>query len=196
MEDILQNTEELKDGDKAELKMEDLMNKLRKLQKGKTALEEELKEGESLKKTLKEELDALHTERSQLEKAYREKEDACKTLQYQCELKEDTNRGHQLNSEHEQLLEEYTFKIQEAKLKHRKQRMKFENQLQQLLEDHKNMYSIYSPERLPVEIENAENANAQLLKAEQIKLLQLKILEEEITRARGLTEKTSENKEN
>ncbi|XP_038843041.1 uncharacterized protein si:ch211-199g17.9 [Salvelinus namaycush] len=87
-------------------------------------------------------------------------------LQFQCEeMEQDSTRQQQLNRKSEDLIEQYRCQIQETKLKHRKHRMKFENQLQQLIEQHKNLHSVFSPDRLPAEIESVENAKSQLLKA-------------------------------
>uniref|UniRef100_A0A3Q3XG91 Synaptonemal complex central element protein 1 n=1 Tax=Mola mola TaxID=94237 RepID=A0A3Q3XG91_MOLML len=84
------------------------------------------------------------------------------------------------NKKSDELLEEYTCEIQELKLKQRKQRMKFENQLHQLMEQHKDLHSMFTPDSLPGEIRSAENTNSQLLSAEQVKLGQLQCLSEEL----------------
>uniref|UniRef100_A0A8C7VC02 Synaptonemal complex central element protein 1 n=1 Tax=Oncorhynchus mykiss TaxID=8022 RepID=A0A8C7VC02_ONCMY len=97
------------------------------------------------------------------------------------------HRQQQLNRKSEDLIEQYRCQIQETKLKHRKHRMKFENHLQQLIEQHKNLHSVFSPDRLPAEIESVENAKSQLLKAEQLKLSQLCHLEEALDEARRQT---------
>ncbi|XP_056438189.1 synaptonemal complex central element protein 1 isoform X1 [Gadus chalcogrammus] len=86
----------------------------------------------------------------------------------------------QLNRQSEETLEQYRCQIQELKLKHRKLRMKFENQLNQLIEQHKNLLTIFTPERLPSEIESAQNSKCQLLATEILKVAQLNILEEEV----------------
>uniref|UniRef100_A0A665U177 Uncharacterized protein n=1 Tax=Echeneis naucrates TaxID=173247 RepID=A0A665U177_ECHNA len=69
------------------------------------------------------------------------------------------------NDKSEELLKQYRYEIQEFILKHRKQRMKFENQLLQLIEQHKKLHSVFTPEKLPEEIENAEQTKWQLLSA-------------------------------
>uniref|UniRef100_A0AAY4BE28 Uncharacterized protein n=1 Tax=Denticeps clupeoides TaxID=299321 RepID=A0AAY4BE28_9TELE len=69
------------------------------------------------------------------------------------------------NQEKEELLELYRCQIEETKLRHRKARVKFGKELQQLMEQHKNLYSAFSPARLPGEVAAAENAAAELLKA-------------------------------
>uniref|UniRef100_A0AAY5L1T9 Synaptonemal complex central element protein 1 n=2 Tax=Esox lucius TaxID=8010 RepID=A0AAY5L1T9_ESOLU len=174
-----------------EPKVEQLTNKLRRLQQGKQALGEEVKEVQSLRDSLQEELDALQTEAYQLEAFHKEKEELCRILQFQCEeIEQDSTRQKQLNRRSKDLIELYRCQIQETKLRHRKQRMKFENQLQQLIEQHKNLHSLFSPDRLPSEIENVTNSKFQLLKAEQQKLSQLCHLEEKLDEARSRTETT------
>ncbi|CAB1350626.1 unnamed protein product, partial [Coregonus sp. 'balchen'] len=155
-----------------EPKVEQLMNKLKNLQQGKRATEEEVKEAHSLRDSLQEELDALQTEAYQLEGVHKEKEELCRVLQFQCEeMEQDSTRQQQLNRKSEDLIEQ----------------MKFENQLQQLIEQHKNLHSVFSPDRLPAEIESVENTKSQLLKAEQLKLSQLCHLEASLDEARRQT---------
>ncbi|XP_064203196.1 synaptonemal complex central element protein 1 isoform X2 [Anguilla rostrata] len=138
-------------GGNSEPKMEELLEKIKEMQLGKKVLEEDLKEAQLLRKSLQKELDTLHAEQYQMEEIQKEREESYRVLQFKCDELEC-----------------------EAK------RMKFENQLQQLIEQHKNLYSVYSPDRLPSEIESLENARSQLLKAEQVKLAQLNRLAEGI----------------
>ncbi|KAJ4928583.1 hypothetical protein JOQ06_016374 [Pogonophryne albipinna] len=139
-----------------EPKVEQLMGKLRRLQQ-------------------------VQTEAYQLEGILKEKEELCRKLQFQsAESEQDSVRQLNQNKKSEELLEQYRCEIQEFKLKHRKQRMKFENQLLHLIEQHKNLHSVFSPERLPDEITSAENRRSQLLAAEQTKLAQLHRLQEEL----------------
>nr|XP_046216728.1 synaptonemal complex central element protein 1 [Oncorhynchus gorbuscha] len=188
VEDVLRPSTKEGGHEDVEPKVEQLMNKLKRLQQGKRAIEEEVKEAQSLRDSLQEELDALQTEAYQLEGVHKEKEESCMVLQFQCEeMEQDSTRQQQLNRKSEDLIEQYRCQIQETKLKHRKHRMKFENQLQQLIEQHKNLHSVFSPDRLPAEIESVENAKSQLLKAEQLKLSQLCHLEEALDEARRQT---------
>ncbi|XP_048849054.1 synaptonemal complex central element protein 1 isoform X2 [Brienomyrus brachyistius] len=166
-----------------EPKLEELKGKIRHLQQVKRTLEEDLREAQCLRHALQEEQDALCTAAHQLEMTYKEKEESCKVLQYKCEeLEFDLKREQQLSSETEDLVQQYTFQIQEMKLKHRKLRMKFEGELQQLMAQHKHLYSVYSPEQLPGEIERLQKVTAQLLKAEELRLSQLNSLEGELKR--------------
>ncbi|KAM3596750.1 uncharacterized protein V6R79_020013 [Siganus canaliculatus] len=171
----------LSDGDMHEIKVEQVTGKLRRLQQGKKVLEDEIKGLNSVAESLEKELDALQTQAYQMGDIHEEKEELCRKLQFQCEGYEQLSaRQLNQNTKTDQLLEQYRCEIQEFNLKHRKQRMKFENQLHQLIEQHKNLYSVFAPERLPDEIRSAENTRNQLLSAEQAKLAQLQHLNEKI----------------
>ncbi|KAI7798812.1 hypothetical protein IRJ41_015857, partial [Triplophysa rosa] len=157
-----------------ELKPDDLFIKLRTLQQAKNDLEYEVKETMLLRSAMKEEDDALTTEALQLEGTLNEKEELSRSLQLKCEdLQQETQRQLEQNHQKDELVKQYYFQIQETKLKHRKLRMKLENRLQQLMEQHKNLSTVFTPQRLPAEIQSAEYTTEQLLKAEQQKLEQL-----------------------
>ncbi|XP_033980385.1 uncharacterized protein si:ch211-199g17.9 [Trematomus bernacchii] len=114
----------------------------------------------------------VQTEAYQLEGILKEKEELCRKLQFQsAESEQDSVRQLNQNRKSEELLEQYRCEVQEFKLKHRKQRMKFENQLLHLIEQHKNLHSVFSPERLSDEITSAENRRSQLLAAGKCPLL-------------------------
>ncbi|XP_061597158.1 uncharacterized protein si:ch211-199g17.9 [Cololabis saira] len=80
----------------------------------------------------------------------------------------------------EDLIEQYKCEIQEIKLKHRKLRMRFANQLQQLTEEHKKLHSVFSLEGLPDQLKSSEETINQLLSVEQRKLAQWQELSEEV----------------
>ncbi|XP_024150621.1 protein Daple isoform X1 [Oryzias melastigma] len=163
-----------------------LIVKLRRLQKGNQTLEGEIKELKQTSDSLQNDLEALHSQSYQLEKVYKEKEvELCRKVQFQCDKSEqDFERELKDHKMRKDLLEQNTCEIQEFKLKHRKLRMRFENQLQHLMEKHKKLHCVFAPERLPDELERAENKKTQLLSVEQLKLAQLQKLEEEIEAAK------------
>ncbi|XP_074543647.1 synaptonemal complex central element protein 1 isoform X2 [Halichoeres trimaculatus] len=146
---------------------------------GKRFLEEEIKEMQSLSDSLQKELATLQTEAYKLEGIRKEKEELSRKLQLQCDQsKQDFARQSEYNSK--ELLEQYKCETQEIRLKQRKQRMKFENQLHLLMEQHKNLHSVFAPDRLPDEIRSAENTNSQLLLAAEKKCAYLNSLHKEI----------------
>ncbi|CAN9504030.1 unnamed protein product [Ophioblennius macclurei] len=154
--------------------MDQLMDKLKKLQLGKQSLEKDMKELGSLYESLQKELSSLQSEAHQVEQIHKEKGELCTMLQFQCEASEqDSVRQLNQNKKLQDQLKQQVCEIQEYKLKQRKQRMRFENQVQQLMKQHKNLHSVFAPERLPEGIASAENTNRQLLSAEQLKLAQL-----------------------
>ncbi|XP_036948303.1 uncharacterized protein si:ch211-199g17.9 isoform X4 [Acanthopagrus latus] len=156
IEDLINVPPLKEDEDMQEVKVDQMLGKLRRLQQ-------------------------VQNEAYQLEGIHKEKEELCRNLQFQCEESEqDSARLLKQNKKSDELLEQYRCEIQEFKLKHRKQRMKFENQLHQLIEQHRNLHSVFTPEMLPDEILSAENIKSQLLSAEQMKLAQLHRLNEEL----------------
>ncbi|KAM8766185.1 synaptonemal complex central element protein 1 [Acanthopagrus schlegelii] len=181
IEDLINVPPLKEDEDMQEVKVDQMLGKLRRLQQGKRVLEEEIKDIKSVSDSLQKELATLQNEAYQLEGIHKEKEELCRNLQFQCEESEqDSARLLKQNKKSDELLEQYRCEIQEFKLKHRKQRMKFENQLHQLIEQHRNLHSVFTPEMLPDEILSAENIKSQLLSAEQMKLSQLHRLDEEL----------------
>ncbi|XP_014843972.1 PREDICTED: synaptonemal complex central element protein 1-like isoform X2 [Poecilia mexicana] len=156
-------------GDLPEPKIEQLMAKLRMLQQEKRQLEEEVRDAQSVHDNLQKEL----------------AEYASSKLQLQCEDSEqDLNKQLKQNKTSEQLLERYRCEIEEVKLKHRKLRLRFENQLLQLIEQHKQLDYAFNPKRLPDELKKAEDIKRQLSSAEQVKLAQLHKLDEEVEEAK------------
>ncbi|XP_030268455.1 uncharacterized protein si:ch211-199g17.9 isoform X3 [Sparus aurata] len=156
IEDLINVPPLKEDEDMREIKVDQMIGKLRRLQQ-------------------------VQNEACQLEGIHKEKEELCRKLQFQCEESEqDSARLLKQNKKSDELLEQYRCEIQEFKLKHRKQRMKFENQIHQLIEQHRNLHSVFTPEMLPDEIGSAENIKSQLLSAEQMKLAQLHHLNEEL----------------
>ncbi|XP_043073743.1 synaptonemal complex central element protein 1 isoform X1 [Puntigrus tetrazona] len=161
-------------GSRSEPKPAELLLKLRKLQRAKMHFEDEVKEMILLRRSRNKEEDAVTAEALQLEAMLNQKEELSRSLQLKYEdLQLEAQMQLEQNHQKEEAVKQYCFHIQETKLKHRKIRMKFENQLQQLMEQHKNLSNIFTPQRLPAEIQSAEYTTEQLLKAEQQKLEQL-----------------------
>ncbi|KAB5530935.1 hypothetical protein PHYPO_G00135050 [Pangasianodon hypophthalmus] len=169
-----------------DLKIEELLSKLRKLQQVKLVLEEEVKEALLLTSTLRDEDDALTTEVLKLQGILNEKEETRRSLQFKCEdLEQESQKQSELKQQKEELVQQYSCQIQETKLRHRKIRMKFENQLQQLIGQHKNLCAMFTPERLPTEVQSAEYTTEQLLKAEKQKVEQVANLQKELSNAQS-----------
>ncbi|XP_057684296.1 synaptonemal complex central element protein 1-like isoform X2 [Corythoichthys intestinalis] len=110
------NMEDLVDvktgGGRQEPKIEEFKSKLIRLQQVKADLQEEILEKKLLRECLQKEFAALETEAYQLELTHQENKNLMQKLQFQCEESE-----------------------------RRSLRMKFENQLVQLIGQHKLLYS-------------------------------------------------------
>uniref|UniRef100_A0A8C4SCY0 Uncharacterized protein n=1 Tax=Erpetoichthys calabaricus TaxID=27687 RepID=A0A8C4SCY0_ERPCA len=184
IEDIfdLREKDDVKDkGEKFCPKTEEILNKIEKLQKGKTLLENELKQVYSLYNILQKEENELNAETSKLEEAYSKKDETCKILRFTInESETEFNRQIQLNEKLKDMIQENTFQIQAAKLKKRKQRLEFENQLEQLIDQLKHINAAYVSQTLSEELKYIENNNIHLLNTEQVKKKQLAALKEEM----------------
>ncbi|XP_077446416.1 synaptonemal complex central element protein 1 [Stigmatopora argus] len=125
-----------------EPKIEQLRSKLIRLQQVKDNLEGEIMEKKLLSECLQKELAALETEAYELEVVHQENKRLMQKLEFRSEESErECLRLAEQNRNTKELLEQYRCEIQEFKLKSRKLRMKFENQLVQLIGQHKLLYS-------------------------------------------------------
>lgn len=91
----------------------------------------------------------------------------------------------QLNKTSENLSKQYNCEIEAFKLKHRKLRITFENQLYQLIDQEKDLQLFFIPEKLPAELESAGIRKDQLLTTDEQKLAQLSSLNEEIEKVKA-----------
>ncbi|XP_016282305.2 synaptonemal complex central element protein 1 isoform X3 [Monodelphis domestica] len=114
---------------------------------------EELWEIEAKKEALKKELDELTSEETHLEELLKSKQESLRILQ-------------QHNRE------------KESKML----RMEFEQQLEELMEQHKTLWELHTPERLSQEINTMASTKEQLLKEERLVREKLEAIEKELAR--------------
>ncbi|XP_034560562.1 unconventional myosin-XVIIIa isoform X2 [Notolabrus celidotus] len=172
--------------------VETILGKIKKLEQDQRFLEGEMEEMSSCHDTLQIELDTLRIEAIKLEGIKEEKEECYRKLKFQDdESEQEYVRLLEQNKKSMEELEEYRSDIQLLKLTQRKQRMKFEKQLCELMEMHKSLEAVFLPKSLPDEIGRAEDTRRQLLSTLQMKLDQLNTLDEELPEkkeaARGYT---------
>ncbi|XP_056876222.1 synaptonemal complex central element protein 1 [Takifugu flavidus] len=195
MEDLVSILRLNEDGTDKAPKVEELMCTLRSLQKGESNLDIEISELTCTCDSLQEELHTLEIKVHQLEEIHKQKEELFKTIEFQCEeTGQDCAKQMNLSKLHCDVLEQYKCEIQELHLKLQKQRVKLENQLLDLIEQHKFLESMFSLKNLPNEIKRAETTNNQLLSVEQAKIARLCQLNEELEQVKQLeaTAKTQE----
>lgn len=145
------------------------------------ATEKDIKEMESVIGSLQEEQANLQTEAERLEGILEEQEELARKVQIQRELSEQACfRQEQEDKKKVEEVEQIRCQIEEIKFKHRKLRMKFESQLEEVIVEHKNLYKVFSPKNLLDEIARAEVRKCQLSEVEQIKLTHLGNLQEKL----------------
>ncbi|XP_078520808.1 synaptonemal complex central element protein 1-like isoform X2 [Lissotriton helveticus] len=168
VENLLRLVKKLQKAGNLEPRIEDLVDRIDKLQKARKLITEEVSGYNAQCEKLREELDLLNDEKSHLEETLNEKREACRILQLQCEQREaETQRQKKLSDECKQRIEELTSQIQEEKLKQSKQRLEFEKQLEELMKKHKSLWEFHTEKRLASEIDNMESRKKDLLAEEK-----------------------------
>uniref|UniRef100_A0A5F8H3H5 Uncharacterized protein n=1 Tax=Monodelphis domestica TaxID=13616 RepID=A0A5F8H3H5_MONDO len=105
---------------------------------------EELWEIEAKKEALKKELDELTSEETHLEELLKSKQESLRILQQHNREKESKMlRKQAMAQDSLQKITELNSKIQEDKVKKKKLRMEFEQQLEELMEQHKTLWELH-----------------------------------------------------
>ncbi|KAM9775995.1 uncharacterized protein ACBT44_001164 isoform 3-T6 [Syngnathus typhle] len=114
-------------------------------------LETDIMKRKSLIVCLHKDFAARQTEAYQLERTEQEKEELLQKLQLQCEESKHENvRLAERNKKSEDLISQHRSEIWELKLKQRKMKLKFENELHSMMQQHKQLYAaIVSRHLLP-----------------------------------------------
>ncbi|XP_027696981.1 synaptonemal complex central element protein 1-like isoform X2 [Vombatus ursinus] len=148
---------------------EEMMNVINELQRAHKTANEELRKSQAEREALKKELDELNTEKTHLEDILSMKQETLKLLQQRCNEEENKIQSLQAMSQDcIRKIADLNSKIQEEKLRRRKQRLDFEEQLEELMGKHKD-----TPETLAQEINSTASSKEQLLLEE--KLIQEKL---------------------
>ncbi|CAH2285957.1 synaptonemal complex central element 1 isoform X1 [Pelobates cultripes] len=147
-----------------EPKTEDLVNRITKVEQAKHLLSKELQGHKMQYDAMTKELDELNGENKHLQELLDKKQETLSILQLSSDKKmSDNQRQQQLSETHNERIESLTSKIQEEKLKRRKQRMELENQLEELIRKHKSLCELHNDKRLVLEISQMEESKKQLL---------------------------------
>ncbi|XP_018088878.1 synaptonemal complex central element protein 1 isoform X2 [Xenopus laevis] len=168
-----------------EPKLEVLVTEINRVQQARRVLCRELDEYREQSDKAKRELDQLKTERLQLEQALNKNQETLQRLQLQCDRKgTEKQREKELSDTCQQRIEYLTSKIQEEKLKQRKQRMEYEKQVEELMAKHKNLWELYDEKRLCAEMPLMEERKVKLIEQEREIQGQMAQLQEEIEKLR------------
>ncbi|KAM6186266.1 synaptonemal complex central element protein 1 [Rhynchocyon petersi] len=157
-----------------EPRVEVLINRINEVQQAKKKASEELGEARSLWESLQKELDSMNGEKVRLEEILNKKQETLRILRLHCQEKDsEAQRKYTVLQECKDRISALNAKIEEEKKKQRQLRLNFEEQLEDLMGQHKDLWEFHRPERLAHEVSALDSSKEQLLKEE--KLVQAKL---------------------
>ncbi|XP_062070627.1 synaptonemal complex central element protein 1-like [Lepus europaeus] len=152
-----------------EPRVEVLINRINEVQQAKKKASEELGEAWTVWEALQKELDALHGERARVQEILNKKQETLRILRLHCQEKEsEAQRKHTLLQEYKERIFVLTSRIEEEKNKQRQLRLNFEEQLEELMGQHKELWEFHRPERLARELCTLDSSKEQLLEEEKL----------------------------
>ncbi|XP_062954253.1 synaptonemal complex central element protein 1-like [Cynocephalus volans] len=174
IEDLVEMVKRLQKGGSLEPLVEVLINQINEVQEAKRKASEELGEARAVWEALQKELDTLHGEKVRLKEILSKKQETLRILRLHCQEKEtEAQRKHSMLQECKERISALNSKIEEEKNKQRQLRLDFEEHLEDLMAQHKDLWEFHKPEQLVREICALDSSKEQLLKEE--KLLEVKL---------------------
>ncbi|XP_046538478.1 synaptonemal complex central element protein 1-like isoform X7 [Equus quagga] len=162
-EDLLAMVKKLQKEGSLEPQIEDLIHRINELQQAKKKSSEELGEAQALWEALHRELDSLNGEKVHLEEVLSKKQEALRILQLHCQSKEsEAQRKHTLQDCTDQISIHSSHMAESQK--QRKPGLHVEEQLEDLMGQHKDLWEFHMLEqRLTWEIRALRSSKEQLL---------------------------------
>ncbi|XP_004375005.1 synaptonemal complex central element protein 1 [Trichechus manatus latirostris] len=174
IEDLMEMVKKLQKAGSLEPRVEVLINRINEVQQAKKKASEELGEARALWEALQKELDSMNGEKVRLEEILNKKQDTLRILRLHCQEKDnEAQRKHTMLQECKDRISALNSQIEEEKNKQRQLRLDFEEQLEDLMGQHKDLWEFHRPEQLEREIGSLDSSKEQLLKEE--KLIQVKL---------------------
>ncbi|XP_063091158.1 synaptonemal complex central element protein 1 isoform X2 [Cavia porcellus] len=174
IEDLMDIVKKLQKVDSLEPRIEFLINRINEVQQAKKKVTEDLGKVQFVWDALQEELDSLHEEKAHLKEILNKKQENLRILQLHCQEKEsEAQRKQTLLQECKERIASLNLQIEEEKNKQRQLRLDFEDQLEALMDQHKDLWEFHKPEQLSREICALDSNKEQLLKEE--KLVEVKL---------------------
>nr|XP_035966255.1 synaptonemal complex central element protein 1 isoform X3 [Halichoerus grypus] len=150
---------------KSSQKIEDLLEMVKKLQKAKKKASEELGEARTVWEALQREMDSLSGEKVRLKEILNKKQETLRILRLHCQEKEsEAQRKQTMLQECKERISALNSQIEEEKNKQRQLRLDFEEQLEDLMGQHKDLWKFHRPEQMAREIGTLDSSKEQLLK--------------------------------
>ncbi|KAM4851930.1 synaptonemal complex central element protein 1-like isoform 2-T2 [Thomomys bottae] len=173
IEDLMEMVKKLQKGT-LEPRIEVLINRINEVQQAKKKASEELGEARTVWDALQKELDSLYEEKVRLKEILSKKQETLRIHRLHCQEKEnEAQRKHTLLQECKERISSLNSQIEEEKNKQRQLRLDFEQQLESLMGQHKDLWEFHRPEHLAREICALDSNKEQLLKEE--KLVEVKL---------------------
>ncbi|XP_006147026.1 2-oxoglutarate and iron-dependent oxygenase JMJD4 isoform X6 [Tupaia chinensis] len=169
IEDLMEMVKKLQKVGSLEPRVEVLINRINEVQQAKKKASEELGESRTVWEALQKELDSLHGEKVRLKEILNKKQETLRILRLHCQEKEsEAQRKHNMLQEYKDRISALNSQIEEEKNKQRQLRLEFEEQLEDLMSQHKDLWEFHRPERLAREICTLDSNKEQLLKEEKL----------------------------
>ncbi|XP_048356878.1 synaptonemal complex central element protein 1-like [Sphaerodactylus townsendi] len=156
MEEIISLVKQMQNAGNLDSRIENLVTRINELQQAKNIMNEELCEANEHNAELQKELEKLNEEELRLEEILNKKKAIRQNMERHSEEREaEMKRQQEMNLESKERIDDLEAKIQEEKLKQRKQRMQFEQRLEELMEKHKSLWECHVRKK-PVTEEDKE----------------------------------------
>uniref|UniRef100_A0A8C4MD69 Synaptonemal complex central element protein 1 n=1 Tax=Equus asinus TaxID=9793 RepID=A0A8C4MD69_EQUAS len=152
-----------------EPRVEVLINRINEVQQAKKKASEELGEARTVWEALQKELDSLSGEKVRMKEILSKKQETLRILRLHCQEKEgEAQRKQTMLQECKERISSLNSQIEEEKNKQRQLRLNFEEQLEDLMGQHKDLWEFHRPEHLAREIGALDSSKEQLLKEEKL----------------------------
>ncbi|XP_074245327.1 synaptonemal complex central element protein 1-like isoform X2 [Saimiri boliviensis] len=164
-----------------EPQVEVLINRINEVQQAKKKANEDLEEAQTICEALQKELDSLHREKVRLKEILNKKQETLKILRLHCQEKEsEAQRKHAMLQECKERISALNVKIEEKKEKQRQLRLAFEEQLEDLMGQYKDLWDFHRPERLAREICTLDSSKEELLEEEKLVKVKLEDVKQQL----------------
>ncbi|XP_005064292.1 synaptonemal complex central element protein 1 [Mesocricetus auratus] len=174
IEGLMEMVKKLQKVGSLEPRIEVLINRINEVQQAKKKASEELGEAQTVWDTLQKDLDSLHEEKVRLKDILNKKQETLRIMRLQCQEKEsEAQRKHSMLQECKERISFLNSQMDKEKEKLRQLRLDFEEQLEALMSQHKDLLEFHKPEHLAKETCALDSSKEQLLKEE--KLIEVKL---------------------
>ncbi|XP_059982151.1 synaptonemal complex central element protein 1 isoform X1 [Lagenorhynchus albirostris] len=165
IEDLMEMVKQLQKAGSLEPRIEVLINRINEVQQAKKKASEELGEARTVWETLQKELDSLSGEKVRLKEILSKKQETLRILRLHCQEKEsEAQRKHTMLQECKERISALNSQMGQEKNKQRQLRLDFEEQLEDLMGQHKGLWEFHKPEQLALEIAALDSSKEKLLK--------------------------------